>query len=79
MPDRASAAGWVIEVVTLRQGGGPLLYKYFNVAIAEVTEALEATRKQRAAAQANRVEAVRPLSSGEISALHLKAGQVKPA
>jgi hypothetical protein len=79
MPDKASAAGWVIEVVTLRQGGGPPLYKYFNVAIAEVAEAVEATRKQRAAAQANRVGAVRPLSSGEIAALRLRAGQVKPA
>jgi hypothetical protein len=79
MPHKASAAGWVIEVVTLMKDGGPPLYKYFNVAIAEVTEAVEATRKQRAAAQANRVEAVRPLSSGEIAALRLRAGQVKPA
>jgi hypothetical protein len=78
MPDRASAAGWVIEVVTLRQGGGPPLYKYFNVAIADVTAAVQATRKQPAAAQANRVAAVRPLSSGEIAVLHLKAGQIKP-
>jgi hypothetical protein len=79
MPDKASAAGWVIEVVTLRQGGGPPLYKYFNVAIADGMAAVQATRKQPAAVQANRVGAVRPLSSGEIAALHLKAGQVKPA
>jgi hypothetical protein len=79
MPDKASAAGWVIEVVTLKQGGGSPLYRYFNVAIAEATQAVEAVRKLRAAVQANRVEAVRPLSSGEIAALRLRAGQVKPA
>jgi hypothetical protein len=79
MPDKASAAGWVIEVVTLKQDGGPPLYKYFNVAIAEVTQTVEATRTHRAAAQANRVAAVRPLSSGEIAALRLMAGQVEPA
>jgi len=80
MTDKTSAAaGWVIEVVTLRQGAGPPLFKYFNVAIADVAKAVEAARKQPTAAQANRVEAVRQLSSGEIAALHLKAGQTKPA
>jgi len=49
------------------------------VAIADVAKAVEAARKQPTAAQANRVEAVRQLSSGEIAALHLKAGQIKPA
>ena len=47
MPDKASAAGWVIEVVTLRQGGGPPLYKYFNVAIADVMAAVQATLCRR--------------------------------
>jgi hypothetical protein len=43
MTDKTSAAtGWVIEVVTLRQGGSPPLFKYFNVAIADVTKAVEA-------------------------------------
>ena len=79
MTDKTSAAaGWVIEVVTLRQVGPPL-FKYFNVAIADAAKVVEAARKQPTAAQANRVNAVRQLSSGEIAALHLKAGQVKPA
>jgi hypothetical protein len=35
MTEKASAtAGWVIEVVTVKHGGGPPSFKYFNVAIA---------------------------------------------
>jgi hypothetical protein len=80
MTEKASAAaGWVIEVMTLKHGGGPPSFKYLNVAIADVTKAMQAARKPSGAAQANRVEAVRRLTSDEIAALRLKVGQIKPA
>jgi hypothetical protein len=80
MTDKASAAaGWVIEVVTLDQGGGPPSFKYFNVAIPDGAEAVQTAREHRSAVHANRVEAVRPLSSAEVAALRLKVGQIKPA
>ena len=72
------AAGWVIEVVTLAPESPPT-FKYFNVAIADVTEAVQAIRMRRDVVQANRVEAVKALSAKEIAALRLRAGQVKPA
>ena len=48
-------------------------------AIADEAKAVEATRKLPDAAHANRVEAVRGLSSGEIATLQIKIGEVKPA
>ena len=56
----------------------PTFIQYFNVAIADVTKAVQATRKQSGAAQTNRVE-VRRRTSDEIAALRLKVGQIKPA
>ena len=80
MSDKESrAAGWVVQVVIIPHGGGAPSYKYFNVAIADEAKAVEATRKLPDAAHANRVEAVSGLSSGEIAALQIKTGEVKPA
>ena len=79
MASKASdVSGWVVEVVTLVREGPPL-FRYFNAAIPSVTVAVQATRKLPGVADANRVEAVRALSAGEIAALKLRSGEVKPA
>ena len=57
-------------------------FKYFNVAIAAPDKAMEATTKylaKGADANAGEVSVARKLSSGEIAALSLKAGEVRPA
>ena len=58
-------------------------FEYFNVAIASPDKAVEATTKYLAKGKvdADDVDAstVRKLSSAEIAALGLKAGEVKPA
>ena len=56
--------------------------RYFDVAIADSNEAVEAVRKHLAANAAPQnvdVRAVRALTSGEIVALKLKAGAIRPA
>jgi hypothetical protein len=73
------AAGWVVEVVILRPGGAAPSFRYFNVAIADVTRAVQAARKLPDVVQANRVEAVRSLSADEITAIGLAAGEVRSA
>ena len=94
MTEKASPVGWVIQVSTPGQpstdgarwvGGHVLLgapsFKYFNVAMADPDKATEATTKYLAKADAvdGETRAVRELSSAEIGALGLKAGEVKPA
>ena len=56
-------------------------FEYFNVAVAAADKAMEATTKHLAKAETKEGEmsVVRGLSSGEITALNLSAGEVKPA
>ena len=57
-------------------------FEYFNVAIAAADKAIKATTKhlaEGAEAKAGVMSVVRKLSSGEIAALSLQAGEVKPA
>jgi hypothetical protein len=57
-------------------------FEYFNVAIASPDKAIEAAAKhlaKGAEARAGKMSVVRKLSAGEIVALRLKAGEVKPA
>ncbi|MGH7488290.1 MAG: hypothetical protein ACREMY_22230, partial [bacterium] len=57
-------------------------FKYFNVAIAAPDKAMEATSKylaQGAEAMVGELSVARKLSAGEIVALGLAAGDVKPA
>lgn len=57
-------------------------FEYFNAAIAAPDKAIEATTKylaEGAEAKAGAMSVVRKLSSGEIAALGLEAGEVKPA
>jgi hypothetical protein len=96
MTDRASPAGWVIQVTIpaplappMTKGGrwlGPAgldapSFQYFNVAIAAPDKAMEATTKHLAKGEAKdgEISAVRGLSSREIAALGLQAGEVRPA
>jgi hypothetical protein len=77
--DKTTAAGWVVEVVTLPRGGGAPIFKYFNVAIGDAMKAVEAVRERRDASDANRVQTVRELSGRELTTLRLRAGAVRPA
>ena len=92
MTDKAPQAGCVVQVVTAgspdgegsrvaRAALGPPSFQYFNVAIAAPDKAVEATMKHlsKAAAKDGEVSVVRGLSSEEIAALSLTAGEVKPA
>ena len=79
-PTPASATGtrWIGPTLL----GAPS-FEYFNVAIASPDKAIEATTKYLAKGKvdAEGVDAstVRELSSAEVAALRLKAGEVKPA
>ena len=93
MTDKAPPAGWVVQVIipaVPAEPGTPgalrgLIsvaapsFKYFNVAIAGPSKAMEATTKHAAEAKHREVSVVRALSSEEIAELRLKDGEVKPA
>jgi hypothetical protein len=82
MSDKASAAGWVIEVRRLASPPHqePPQNAYYNVA---VPDAVKATVSAVAVAKKAGFEGtgrhVRPLSEGEIEVLRLKPGEVHPA
>ncbi len=96
MTDKASPAGWVVQVMThvelteptaiaVRRYNPTLLeppsFNYYNVAIAAPDKAVEATAKKLAITEPKGGEicVVRELSSGEVAALNLKSGEVRPA
>ena len=60
---------------------GPPLFRYFNVAIAGPSKAIEATREHLAETEDKdrEMSVVRGLSEPEIAALGLNVGDVKPA
>jgi hypothetical protein len=65
----------------MRESGAPS-FKYFNVAVAAPDKAIEATTKylaKGAEAVVGVMSVARQLSAGEIAALSLAAGEVKPA
>ena len=84
--DKTHAAGWVVQLTvpgTLEASRPPVQkapsFHFFNVAIGSVDEAVEAVRhKVRAAADAP-IRVVRSLSIGELAAIGLRSGQIKPA
>ena len=93
MIDKASPAGWVIQVTIpaptapSSQDGerwkGPQMvgapsFEYCNVAIESPDKAVEATRKYLGKSKADACT-VRRLASAEVAALGLKDGEVKPA
>jgi hypothetical protein len=98
MIDKASPAGWVIQVTIPASappprpegegtrwigsvGLGVPSFQYFNVAIAAADKAIAATSKHLAIANAidGEKSAVRGLTAGEIAALHLEDGEVRPS
>jgi len=91
MTVKAEPAGWVVQVtiaapIATAQSGwlGPIpsdapSFQYFNVAIIDPVEAVEATRAHSGADKDASIAPVRPLSSAELAAIPLKAGEVKPA
>jgi len=94
MTDKASPAGWVVQLTIPaqvsedaqsrwvgRQGLGPPSFRYFNVAIAVPFKAIEATRVHLAGTEDKdrEMSVVRGLSEPEIVALGLNVGDVKPA
>jgi hypothetical protein len=57
-------------------------FAYFNVAIAASDKAIDAATQylaKSAEAKSGEMSVVRKLSAGEVAALGLKAGEVKPA
>jgi hypothetical protein len=84
MSDKAPAAGWVVQIVIIPAWStewigatlpdAPSL-KYFNAAVAVAGQAIEAAKQLAAAGEGS---VVRALSSGEIAALGLQPGEVKP-
>jgi hypothetical protein len=90
MNNNAPPAGWVVQVTTPGRPSqspsnrfseflGPPSFKYFNVAIAAAEAAIAATTKHLADPERPETTVVRALSLGEIAALGLSAGDVKPA
>jgi hypothetical protein len=75
-PPRADGLRWIGTVALSAPS-----FQYYNVAVAAPNTAIEATTKHLAGAEAKRGEmcVVRGLSSKEIEALSLKAGEVRPA
>jgi hypothetical protein len=94
MTDKASPAGWVVQLTIPalpsedarsrwvgRLGLGPPSFRYFNVAIAAPFKAIEATKEHLAGSEDKdrEMSVVRGLSEPEIAALNLNVGEVKPA
>jgi hypothetical protein len=84
MADKSAHPGWVVRVATsgpAPSDGAPpeRLSKYFNVAIADPVQAVEATRKYSRAPEDATIEPVRVLTAKEVASIPLKAGEVKPA
>ena len=91
MTVKAEPAGWVVQVtipapIASAQAGwvGPITsdapsFQYFNVAIIDPVEAVEATRAHSGADKDASIVPVRPLSSAELAAIPLQAAEVKPA
>ena len=92
MKEKAPPAGWVVQVIipgerSLERSPSAYLstllgaptFKYYNVAVATAEAAIAATTKHLADPQHPETSVVRALSSREIAALGLAAGDVKPA
>ena len=92
MTEKAPPAGWVVQVIipgerSLERSPSAYLstllgaptFKYYNVAVPTGEAAIAATTKHLADPQHPETSVVRALSSREIAALGLAAGDVKPA
>jgi hypothetical protein len=79
MTDKASQAGWVVEVTRMAKAPGEVTQTlYFDVAIKNASEATAAaTRKSGIVGATGRT--VRPLSSDEMEFIGLKVGETRPS
>jgi len=77
--DKASPAGWVVQIMTPGHAGAAPAFRYFNVAVADAKMAVEATAKHVTPEGEAHISPVRQLSAQEVAAIRLKAGAVKPA
>ena len=80
MTDKASHAGWVVEVTrTATAIGEATQIAHFDVAIKNDLEAVAAAKRKSGFVGGASGRTVRPLSSDEIEFMHLKAGEVRPS
>ena len=94
MSDKTAPAGWVVQltipvhVAPTRADGTPWIgppilgapsLQYFNVAIADVEMAVEATRKHSGSDSGVIVGVVRALSAAEVASIPLSVGEVRRA
>jgi hypothetical protein len=92
MSDKASAAGWVVQmtipgVPIIQAEGSPWraamstapTFQFFNVAIGSADKAVEAARKKAGASSDAAMRVVRELSAAEIASINLRAGEAQPA
>ena len=96
MTNKTPPAGWVVQVTIPAPPSPPRAdgsrwigavalsapsFEYYNVAVAAPANAIAATTKHVAKAEAKNGEmcVVRGLSAAEIAALSLKVGEVRPA
>ena len=94
MINKTSPAGWIVQVTIpapvplpdVARWIGPVVlsapsFQYFNVAVAAPNSAVEAATKHLAGDEPKHgeVRALRGLTAGEIAALKLAAGEVRPA
>jgi hypothetical protein len=92
MSEKATAAGWVVQLTI---PGLPIIpiegakwrpamnsaptFQFFNVAIGSADKAVEAARKKAGADEEAVMGVVRQLSATEIDFIKLRAGDVQPA
>ena len=90
MANRASAAGWVVQITIPGEAksveGAPWAssvgsssFHFYNVALPAPEDALEAATHVAKAPRNASARIVRSLSAGEIAAIRLPDGQAKPA
>lgn len=87
MTTTRAAAGWVVQLTVLGIGAEGTKsaelpgsnFQFFNVAVASSDQAIHLARKLAGAPNDAPMRVVRTLSSAEIAAIRLPAGQAKPA
>ena len=89
MTSKISTSGWVIQVSlpgmptgSAQQPAGKSAspsFQFFNVAISDAVQAVEAVRKKAGVPAQTSIRVVRSLSPPEIAAIPLRAGEAKPA
>ncbi len=77
MTDKASPAGWVVQV-TAPDDSEPPVFVFYNVAVRDYDKAVEFVR-MRLGVTIARVSVVRPRTAGELATAKVKNGELKAA